>query len=150
MIKENQRILNNLQVIIDLIMVVLALWLAYWIRFQNYEGTHLGFERYLPTLILLIPLHFFLYYISGLYEPRRRQSITYEIGKIFRANIISALILFTLLYLIKEINFSRQVLIYFILSQCLSSVLGQTMKDIEIICVDDGSRSNPDYIRGLF
>src|SRR5690554_2437139 len=99
MIKENQRILNNLQIFIDLAMVVIALALAYWIRFLGYKDYHLGFDRYLLTLILLIPLHFFLYYITGLYEPRRRNSITYEIGKIIRANIISALILFTLLYL---------------------------------------------------
>lgn len=115
MIRENQKTLNNLQVILDLGIVVIALVLAYWLRFSNYQGSHLEFESYIPTLVLLVPLQFILYFFLGLYEPRRRKSLTFEVGKIIQANALSAMILFTLLYLIKEIDYSRQVLIYFVI-----------------------------------
>ncbi len=115
MIRENQKTLNTIQVILDLVMVVVALVLAYWFRFSNYEGSHLEFESYVPTLVLLVPLHFFLYYFLGLYEPRRRKSLSFEVGKIIQANLLSTMILFTLLYIIKEIHYSRQVLVYFVI-----------------------------------
>ncbi|AGA70610.1 Undecaprenyl-phosphate glucose phosphotransferase [Desulfitobacterium dichloroeliminans LMG P-21439] len=120
MIRENQETLNKLQIVLDLAMVVTALVLAYWLRFYNYEESHLGFESYVPALILLVPLHFLLYYFLGLYEPRRRQSITLEVGRIIRANLLSTMILLALLYFLKEIDYSRQVLIYFVV---LTSVL---------------------------
>ncbi|WP_019851351.1 undecaprenyl-phosphate glucose phosphotransferase [Desulfitobacterium sp. PCE1] len=120
MIRENQKTLNKIQVILDLGIVVVALILAYGLRFANYEGTHLEFESYVPTLILLVPLHFFLYYFLGLYEPRRRKSLSFEVGKIIQANLLSTMILFTLLYIMKEIDYSRQVLIYFVV---LTSIL---------------------------
>ncbi|HHY26989.1 MAG TPA: undecaprenyl-phosphate glucose phosphotransferase [Desulfitobacterium dehalogenans] len=127
MIRENQRTLNNIQVILDLGMVVVALVLAYWLRFLNYEGIHLEFESYIPTLVLLVPLHFFLYYFLGLYEPRRRKSLSVEVGKIIQANLISTMILFTLLYLVKEIHFSRQVLIYFVIITSLLTISERTL-----------------------
>lgn len=113
MIRENQKTLNGIQILLDLAMVVIALALAYGLRFAGYEGTYLKFESYIPTLALLVPLHFFLYYTLGLYEPRRRRSLSFEVGKIIQACFFSMLILFTLLYLIKEIDYSRQVLLYF-------------------------------------
>lgn len=120
MIRENQKTLNKIQVILDLGIVVIALALAYGLRFANYEGTYLRFGSYIPALLLLVPLHFFLYYFLGLYEPRRRKGLSFEVGKIIQANLLSTMILFTLLYLIKEIDYSRQVLIYFVV---LTSIL---------------------------
>lgn len=122
MIRENQKTLNKIQVILDLSMVVIALVLAYWLRFLNYEGDHLEFESYIPTLALLVPLHFFLYYFLGLYEARRRKSLSFEVGKIIQANFLSTMILFTLLYIIKEIHYSRQVLIYFVILTSIFTV----------------------------
>ena len=120
MIRENQKTLNKIQVILDLGMVVIALVLAYWLRFLNYDGSHLTFKNYIPALALLVPLQFFLYYCLGLYEPRRRKSLSFEVEKIIQANLLNTMILFTLLYLIKEIDYSRQVLIYFVI---LTSIL---------------------------
>lgn len=120
MIRENQKTLNNIQIILDLLMVAIALPLAYWYRFLSYQGTYLDINYYIPTLVLLIPLHFFLYYFLGLYEARRRKSLTFEIGKIVQSNFLSMLILLSLLYMLKEVNYSRQVLLFFVV---FSSVL---------------------------
>lgn len=123
MIRENQRTLNNLQIVFDLTMVVIALACAYLLRFSNYQGSYLEFKSYIPTLFLLIPLHFFLYYVLGLYEPRRRKSLSFEIGKIIQANLLSMMILISLLYLIKEIDYSRPVLILFVIITSILTLL---------------------------
>lgn len=115
MIRENQKTLNNIQVILDAAIVVIALVLSYWYRFLNYQGTYLNFNNYIPFLLLLVPLYFFLYYTLGLYEPGRRKSISKEVGKVIQANLLIMLVLFSLLYLIKEIDYSRQVLILFVI-----------------------------------
>lgn len=122
MIRENQKTFNNIQVIIDMGMVVLALVTAFWLRFLNYEGSHLEFESYIPTLAILVPLQCFLYYLLGLYEPRRRMSLSFEVEKIIQANILNTIILFAFLYLIKEIHYSRQVLIYFVILASLFTI----------------------------
>lgn len=120
MIRENQKILNNFQIILDQAMVAISLLVAYWLRFLDYQDSHLSLTSYLPTLILLVPLQFFLYYLLGLYEPRRRKSLSFEIVKVIQANFLSMLILFSLLYLIKAIDYSRQVIILF---EIITSIL---------------------------
>jgi len=127
MIRENQRTFNYIQILIDLTMVFIALAVAFWFRFSNYQGSHLEFNSYIPTLILLVPLHFFLYYTLGLYEPRRRKSLSYEVGKIIKANLLSMMILLSLLYLVKEINYSRQVFILFVILTCILTIFERVL-----------------------
>lgn len=133
MIRENQKILNNIQIVLDLIIVILGLVMAYWIRFIDYEGSYLGFASYLPTLILLLPLYLFLYYLFGLYEPRRRKSVSHEIVKIMQANFLSMMILFSLFYLIKEINYSRQVIILFVIITSIFTILERVILRLFLI-----------------
>ncbi|MCO5385915.1 MAG: undecaprenyl-phosphate glucose phosphotransferase [Desulfosporosinus sp.] len=123
MIRENQKTLNNLQVILDLAMVVIALAISFWYRFLNYQGTYLEFNTYIPFLLILLPLYFFLYYTLGLYEPGRRKLLSKEVGKVIQANLLSMLVLFSLLYLIKEIDYSRQVLILFVIITSILTTL---------------------------
>lgn len=127
MIRENQKTLNNIQIILDLLMVVIALGVAYWVRFVDYQGVHLSFKSYIPTLFFLLPLYFFLYHFLGLYTPRRRKSLTFEIGKIAQANLLSMLILLSLLYLIKQIDYSRQVLLFFIIFSSILTLLERVL-----------------------
>lgn len=118
MIRENQKILNRFQVILDLVILILTLILAYNIRFMNYTGDHLRFSHYVNTLYLLIPLYFLLYNFFGLYEPKRRKSLILELGSIVKSNLMGMAILLSALFFIKEINYSRQVLLYFIALNC--------------------------------
>lgn len=115
MIRENQKIFNRLQIIIDLIILVISLLLAFWLRFLNYpSGFYLGISHYLKTLYLLIPLYLILYSIFGLYEPRRRKKLSVEVVSIIKTNLLSMAILLSILFFLKEIDYSRQVFILFI------------------------------------
>ena len=119
MIRENQKILNRIQIVIDLAILVLSLVLAYYIRFYNYTaGGYLTLRYYIYTLYLLVPLYFVLYSFFELYEPKRRKDMVRELSGIVQANIFGLLILMSALFFIKEIDYSRLVFFYFILLNC--------------------------------
>lgn len=115
MIRENQKLFNRIQVIIDLVILYMALILAYYIRFDNYAGEHLTLPYYIKTLYFLIPLYFLLYLFFGLYEPQRKKEITNQVSSIIKVNLIGITILLSALFLIKEVNYSRQVFLIFIM-----------------------------------
>lgn len=123
MIRENQKIINRFQIVIDLVIVVIALSLAYHVRFFNYLGDYLTFPYYIKTLYLLIPLYFLLYNFIGIYEPQRRRRIIKETGNILKANIIAMTILLSALFFIKEVHYSRQVFFYFIVINCSMMIM---------------------------
>jgi len=122
MIRENQKTFNRLQLLIDLAILVISLFLAYWLRFIDYSGLYLGIPHYIETLYLLIPLYFILYNVFGLYEPRRRKLLSVEIVSIIKTNLLSMAILLSILFFLKEIDYSRQVFILFILLNCLLTI----------------------------
>lgn len=117
MIKENQKFLNQLTVILDMICVPIALILAWIIRFKSgviaIDEHYLSLQAYLKPLILLIPLYLMIYYLFKLYTPRRIKSVYVESISIIKANIMGLLIFILFLYLIKEINYSRYLLLIF-------------------------------------
>jgi len=126
MIRENQKILNRLQVVLDLLILTAAMVVAYYIRFANYTGGHLELPYYLKTLYLLVPLYFLLYSFFGIYEPKRRKNHMKEISGIFKANVSGLIILMSTLFFIKEVDFSRQVFFYFIVLNC-SLTIGERL-----------------------
>lgn len=123
MIRENQKVLNRVQIILDSLIVVAALLFAYIIRFWYYDGPHLEFSSYIPTLMILVPMNFIIYNVFRLYEPKRRQSLTIEISKVIQANLLSMAMLLSLLYIIKEMHYSRQVLMLFVIITFFLSML---------------------------
>lgn len=127
MIRENQKVLNRFQMILDLLIMVAALFTAYSFRFANYTGDYLTFPYYLETLYLLVPLFFILYYFFGLYEPQRRKSRINELGSIIKANLAAMTILLSFLFFSKEVNYSRQVFFYFVLFNCGLTILERAL-----------------------
>lgn len=126
MIKKNQKILNTTLVIIDGIIISISLILAWFIRFKSglftVEG-HLDFITYLKPLFLIIPLYLSIYSINKLYTPHRRKDLITEIGNIVKSNFFGLIILMTILFLVKQIHYSRYVLLIFsILSILLTSL----------------------------
>ena len=117
MIKENQRILNAVLVIIDIIVILLSLILAYFVRFKTTLfgplGGSLPFSSYfIFTVVCIIPTYILLYYFFGLYKPFRNQSSIFSgADDIVKADIMAFILLVAILFIINQPNFSRIMLL---------------------------------------
>ena len=116
MIKENQKALNILLVLIDVFVISISLLCSLWLRFKTTLfgplGGHLGFQSYLLFLVLaVIPVYLILYFAFGLYKPRRTyKNIFSEATQIIKVNIIAFFVLVSILFIINQPNFSRIML----------------------------------------
>ncbi len=117
MIKANQTYFNAIQIILDMIVVSLALLLAYWLRFVSpffHDGPRImNFLNYFHLLVFIIPVYFICYFILGLYKPFRKVRFLREAIYIIAANTIGIMITVTYLYFTKDINYSRLMLGFF-------------------------------------
>ena len=117
MIRENQRLLNIILVLIDVLVIVISLWSSIWLRFQTTLfgpiGGHIGYQNYLIFMFLvIIPVYLILYFAFGLYKPRRTyKNIFSEATQIIKVNIIAFFIFVGILFIINQPNFSRLMLI---------------------------------------
>ena len=76
MIKENQRLLNIVLVLIDVLVIVSSLFGSFLLRFHTTIfgpiGGHLPLHSYVLFLVFaVIPTYLILYFAFGLYKPRR-------------------------------------------------------------------------------
>ncbi|AWX32691.1 undecaprenyl-phosphate glucose phosphotransferase [Methanosphaera sp. BMS] len=102
MIRENQRLFNMMNVVIDALIVLFAVSIVNSSIFTKY--THLFFNHdYLSQLVLyifLIPSYILFYYIFGLYTPQRtNRSIFSESSKILRVIVVEFIFMSVLLLL---------------------------------------------------
>jgi Undecaprenyl-phosphate glucose phosphotransferase len=140
MIKDNQKVFNRLLVVMDALITGASFILSYFIKFYVFEnGPGLGVlpvTSYIELLVLIIPAYIILYYQCNVYTPKRTMRRRHEIYSIIQANTIGMGALIIILYMIvKEINFSRSVMvIFYVLNIFLSSmsrvVLRKTLRSI--------------------
>lgn len=126
MIKENQKILNVINVIIDAFIVVISYFIAYKIRVNSDSILYIesiSFAQYIRYLLVLLPIYILSYYLFKLYTAQRLKSITDEISKIVRANIIATSVFFVVLFFIKSVNYSRYMIIIFMIYNIALTVL---------------------------
>ena len=129
MIRENQKFLNNIQVIVDMAIIVVSFLLAYYIRFYILNGyKSMSFSDLFIPILISIPMYLLLYTIFDLYTPKRTKSIYKEIFDIVKVNFVAALILILGLYVFKIVNFSRVALALFV-------ILNTTITSINRICL---------------
>ncbi len=117
MIRENQRMLNTLQVFFDIIILTLSLYLAWYIRVKtDLLGPGFdtwGLSQYATSLLFIIVTYTLLNYFFGLYSPHRTNKISSEIKQILKVNVIGLLVLITTLYIIEVSDYSRFLLAMF-------------------------------------
>jgi Undecaprenyl-phosphate glucose phosphotransferase len=116
-IKENQKHLNRIVVCLDVLSIVISLLCAWFVRFKSglmhIEGAYLPLEMYLKPSVILIPLYLSIYNLFKLYIPHRIRSIFDEFSNIIKSNVIGLLIFTLILYLTKQVHYSRYFLFLF-------------------------------------
>ena len=116
MIRENQKFLNKIQVIMDMTIIVVSFLLAYYIRFYILDGyISMSFKDFFIPILISIPMYLLLYIIFDLYTPKRTKNIYKEIFDIVKVNFVAVLILILGLYVFKIVNFSRITLALFVI-----------------------------------
>ncbi|MDO4965232.1 MAG: undecaprenyl-phosphate glucose phosphotransferase [Lachnospiraceae bacterium] len=116
MIKDNQRIFNNLHVVLDVLITAIAYLLSWWLKFRSglleYEWG-LSSRTYFSALYVILPTYLLLYYFFDLYQSKRASGRKRELFNIIKANTVGLIGFMVVLYLINQAHFSRQVIIIF-------------------------------------
>ena len=132
MIKENQRILNAALVLIDIVVILFSLVLAYYVRFKTTifsVGGSLPFMDYLIfTVVCIIPTYLLLYYFFGLYKPFRNQSSIFSGAEdIIKSDVMAFVILVAILFVINQPDFSRIMLFLLSLFGMIFAILERAL-----------------------
>ena len=126
MIRQNQRFFNLALVLIDIVVIMFSLVLAWFVRFESnllIHESNLGFGYYMLSLLLIIPLYLSLYSVLGLYKPQRTKSIISLPINIIKANIIGLLMLVSFLFIVEQLDYSRYLLAMFAIFSTLFSII---------------------------
>ena len=113
MLKENERLYNNVLALFDIILSLFAFVLAYYIRVFTVAKSLMYPEQYLTLGILIIPVWFILIKVVNLQSEQRVKAysvILIEYGIII---IIGVSILFISIFLFKLDNISRIAILIF-------------------------------------
>lgn len=73
----------------------------------------LPFRIYAAAILPIVPVYLFLYYLFSLYTPKRVQGRRLEMWNIIKANTVGIALILGVLYLIKMMHFSRELLAIF-------------------------------------
>ena len=98
MIKDNQKLLNLMHVVVDAIIIALSYILAWSLRFEDTWSplvqwriipAPIGYIRprqdYINMLVFLVPCYLIIYYFCNLYNPKRTSSRRTELFNLSRA-----------------------------------------------------------------
>ena len=118
MIKDNQKVFNRLMVMIDAATTAASFMLAYFFKFYVLnDGPGLGVlpvTDYLMLLLFIVPVYMLIYYMCGVYTPKRTIRRRFEVYGIVKSNTIGIVALIIILYMIvREFNVSRSVMAFF-------------------------------------
>ncbi|MDR0221245.1 MAG: undecaprenyl-phosphate glucose phosphotransferase, partial [Lachnospiraceae bacterium] len=118
MIKDNQRVFNNIHILLDAVIVAFSYVLAWYLKFNLPilidEGAGvLPMSTYMNALYFLVPAYIVLYSLFNMYAPKRATRRIYEIVAIFQTNTIGLLLFVVGLFVLKQNDFSRQMIVIF-------------------------------------
>lgn len=126
MIKDNQKLLNRLHVVIDALVIIFSYTAAWYLRFKSgifeLDPWFLSLQEYMKALLIIVPGYLILYYAFQLYTPKRVQGRRYEAWHIIQANTIGLMAYILFLYLTKQSDFSRTMFFVFFCVNVFSEV----------------------------
>ena len=119
MIRENQNLLNRLNVLSDAALIYLMLPLAFWLRFSVLPDgvVTVPLRSYLLLGAVFTLVQLFTYAAFGLYQTSRKTRIRDEVYTLLRASFLDMLLLLGWLFVGHGVHYSRWTLaLYYILS----------------------------------
>ena len=137
MIKDNQKTLNRLHILMDATIIVISFLIAYYLRFYSFltnlaifkveSGTFYPLSVYAQSLYALVPLYLFIYNSAKLYTPKRGKRRWAEFFHVSYSNFLGLAFYFFLLYMIGEDDISRMFLGMFTLINVILCPLARMM-----------------------
>ncbi len=127
MIKDNQKYFNILQRIVDVLVIAGTYIFAWYLKFESPfahidPGTGvLPMEVYFLAMIVIVPGYMILYSLCDLYTSKRVSHVRHEVAGIIKANTIGLILFLGFLYIIKQHDFARSMILAFYV---LNIVLG--------------------------
>ncbi|MBE6962105.1 MAG: undecaprenyl-phosphate glucose phosphotransferase [Ruminococcaceae bacterium] len=120
MIRENQRLLNGLNVLTDGVILLLSLPAAFWLRFYVLPGGTISvpLEAYLLLALVLAATHLFSYAAFGMYHSNRKTRLVRKLTIIWLSGALNMAALLSFLFVQKSVNYSRWTLAVFFLLSC--------------------------------
>jgi len=138
-IRDNQKHFNRLHVLIDALVVALAYWLSWLLRFETdilgASQDALTFRQYMSLLLVLIPMYLILYSAFSLYTAKRVQGRRLEFANIVKANSIGVLLFLSGSFFIRNEHFSRWMIVTFffiniLLEEIVRIIIRYILRDI--------------------
>lgn len=133
MIKDNQKILNKIHLLMDALVITVSYVLAWiiWFGFRDVTGGVLPKENYFAALIALLPGYLLLYSAFHLYTPKRTTRTRIEILTLFKANSVGLFAYLAILYLMHQEDYSRgMITIFYVLNMGLASGYRVILRDL--------------------
>ncbi|SFB13230.1 Undecaprenyl-phosphate glucose phosphotransferase [Acetitomaculum ruminis DSM 5522] len=118
MVEDSQKVFNRIHLFVDAIIIAFSYACAYYLKFKlsfaNISIGRLPMQTYFFALVFILPGYLLLYYAFDLYDNHsnirgRRQ----EFANILKANIVGILVFIVVLYGIRQLDFSRYMLVQF-------------------------------------
>jgi lipopolysaccharide/colanic/teichoic acid biosynthesis glycosyltransferase len=116
MYKERVSFLRNTIVIIDILITLIAYYIAFYIRAFNFYGILRelsNFWHYTWVVLLVVLLWPFVLYLTGNYEFKLKENFAFTVFSIFKAIVIGVMIISALFYFRQDIGLSRFFLLLF-------------------------------------
>jgi Undecaprenyl-phosphate glucose phosphotransferase len=112
MIKKYQKIFNIMQAVTDALFLLLAYIAAFALK-QKWVAADLVIRKYRISVLWMLPLLLIVYYFMNVYTPMRSRMYRKEASLIIRAHFVGIFIINSVLFLDKQLEYSRQISILF-------------------------------------
>lgn len=140
MIKNNQKYLNGLHVVIDAAIIAGSYMLAWWIKFGTPLGgvkpgdLYLPMQTYFSAIPYIVAAYLLIYRFCRLYTAKRGSGPGGELLRIIEANVLGAVGMTSVLFIIWQQHFSRSMIAMFVcFNIVLTSVFRLTLRGVLVI-----------------
>ncbi len=116
--RENERLFNCFQILLDAFVLIISYLVGFLVMRASTRAGEVGVlstQIYMLAMVVLVPFFLILYYAFNLYTPNRLEGRRLEGWKILQANAVGGLAFMAALFIFKQQDVSRMLLIVFLI-----------------------------------